>query len=57
MENIEEPVSKIATTEKQKTTVNDPRILKARGGDPNDNDSSKRPTDPVGLSQIGRAHV
>jgi stage V sporulation protein SpoVS len=51
MENIEEPVSKIATTEKQKTNVNDPRILKARGGDPNDLDPNKRPTDPIGLSR------
>jgi stage V sporulation protein SpoVS len=29
----------------------DPRILRVRGGDPNDPDGSRRPTDPVGLSR------
>jgi stage V sporulation protein SpoVS len=29
----------------------DPRVLKVRGGDPNDADESRRPTDPVGLSR------
>jgi len=51
MENIEDPVSTVITNDKQKTLVNDPRILRARGGDPNDPDASKRPTDPVGLSR------
>lgn len=51
MENLEEPVSIIATIDKPKANVNDPRILRARGGDPNDFDLKKRPTDPVGLSR------
>jgi len=51
MENIEDPVSTVITNDKQKTLVNDKRILRARGGDPNDPDASKRPTDPVGLSR------
>jgi hypothetical protein len=50
MELIEEPVNKIANNEKKSKTF-DPRILKARGGDANDPDESKRPTDPVGLSR------
>ena len=41
MDLTEEPVNKIS----------DPRILKARGGDPNDPDDSRRPTDPIGLSR------
>jgi hypothetical protein len=50
MELIEEPVNKIANNEKKSKSI-DPRILKARGGDPNDPDESKRPTDPIGLSR------
>jgi hypothetical protein len=38
-------------TNEKKATANDPRILKARGGDFNNPDPSKRPTDPVGLSR------
>ena len=34
-----------------KKMKNDPRILRARGGDLNDPDLNKRPTDPVGLSR------
>ena len=37
--------------EESKKKVNDPRILRARGGDINDPDISRRPTDPVGLSR------
>jgi len=51
MEKIEDPVSTVITNDKQKTLANDPRILRARGGDPNDPDASRRPTDPVGLSR------
>ena len=36
---------------KKEKIVNDPRVLKAKGGDPNDPDGSRRPTDPVGLSR------
>ena len=50
MELIEEPVNKIVNNEKKSKSI-DPRILKARGGDPNDPDESKRPTDPIGLSR------
>jgi stage V sporulation protein SpoVS len=51
MDKIEEPVSTIATNDKSKNNVNDPRILKARGGDLHAEDPTKRPTDPVGLSR------
>ena len=51
MDKIEEPVSTIATNDKPKNNTNDPRILKARGGDPHNEDPLKRPTDPVGLSR------
>ena len=51
MDNLEEPVSTIATKDKPKNNTNDPRILKARGGDPNAEDPLRRPTDPVGLSR------
>jgi stage V sporulation protein SpoVS len=51
MENIEEPVNKIVTNDTKKILQNDPRILKARGGDMNNEDPSRRPTDPVGLSR------
>lgn len=50
MDAIEEPVNTIANNEKKTKSI-DPRILRARGGDPNDPDESKRPTDPVGLSR------
>ena len=36
---------------KKEKPMNDPRVLKARGGDPNDPDPNKRPTDPIGLSR------
>ena len=48
MENIEDPVSTIITNDKQKNLTNDPRILRARGGDPNDPDT----TSPVFKSPI-----
>lgn len=50
MDLIEEPVNTIANNEKKSKSI-DPRILRARGGDPNDPDESKRPTDPIGLSR------
>lgn len=43
---LEEP-----STVETKKIKQDPRILKARGGDPNDPDNNRRPTDPVGLSR------
>lgn len=48
IENLEEPAT--INNDKPKVKI-DPRILKARGGDPNDADEKKRPTDPVGLSR------
>ena len=42
MDKIEEPVSTIATNDKPKNNTNDPRILKARGGDPNAEDPTRR---------------
>lgn len=48
IENLEEPTT--INSEKAKIKQ-DPRILKARGGDPNDVNENKRPTDPVGLSR------
>lgn len=50
IENLDEP-SIIAEKETKVKVKNDPRILRARGGDPNDADENKRPTDPVGLSR------
>ena len=48
IDKLEEP----STINDNKSKVKqDPRILKARGGDPNDPDAHKRPTDPVGLSR------
>ena len=44
------------TKNDSKKVKSDPRILRARGGDPNDPDENKRPTDPVGLSRSIR-HV
>ena len=49
MELNEEPVNVISPDKLKK--YQDPRTLKARGGDPNDPDESKRPTDPIGLSR------
>lgn len=46
---IEEP--SIIKDETKTKPKQDPRILKARGGDPNNPDETKRPTDPVGLSR------
>lgn len=48
IENLDEPTT--INSEKAKIKQ-DPRILKARGGDPNDVNENKRPTDPVGLSR------
>lgn len=48
IENLEEPAT--INNDKPKVKI-DPRILKARGGDPNDPDEKRRPTDPVGLSR------
>jgi hypothetical protein len=50
IENLDEP-SIVAEKEPKARVKNDPRILKARGGDPNDPDENRRPTDPVGLSR------
>jgi hypothetical protein len=50
IENLDEP-SIVVEKEPKARVKNDPRILKARGGDPNDPDLNKRPTDPVGLSR------
>ncbi len=50
IENLDEP-SIVAEKEPKVKVKNDPRILKARGGDPNDADENRRPTDPVGLSR------
>ena len=51
MEIIEEPVNTIETNTNKKARMTDPRTLKVRGGDPNDVDESRRPTDPIGLSR------
>ena len=48
IDNFDEQVGNNNTSKKMK---NDPRILRARGGDPNDPDINRRPTDPVGLSR------
>jgi hypothetical protein len=50
IENLDEP-SIVAEKEPKVRVKNDPRILRARGGDPNDVDENRRPTDPVGLSR------
>jgi len=50
IENLDEP-SIVAENEPKVRVKNDPRILRARGGDPNDVDENRRPTDPVGLSR------
>jgi hypothetical protein len=45
----EEPVNVISPDKLKK--YQDPRTLKARGGDHNDPDETRRPTDPIGLSR------
>ena len=49
IDKLEEPLT--IDNDKKLKTKQDPRILKARGGDPNDPDANRRPTDPVGLSR------
>lgn len=49
MELNDEPVC-VANVDKHKK-MSDPRTLKAKGGDANDPDETRRPTDPVGLSR------
>jgi hypothetical protein len=49
IDNLEEP--SIINNDIKTKVKQDPRILKARGGDPNDPNENKRPTDPVGLSR------
>jgi hypothetical protein len=49
MELNDEPVS-VVNVDKHKK-MSDPRTLKAKGGDVNDPDETRRPTDPVGLSR------
>lgn len=49
IDNLDEPLT--IDNDKKIKNKQDPRILKARGGDPNDDDPSRRPTDPVGLSR------
>lgn len=49
IDKLDEPLT--IDNEKTSKTKQDPRILRARGGDPNDEDPNKRPTDPVGLSR------
>ena len=49
MDINEEPVNVISPDKLKK--YQGPRTLKARGGDPNDPDESRRPTDPIGLSR------
>ena len=46
-----EDFSEVEDTEVKKVGFNDTRTLRARGGDLNDPDPRKRPTDPVGLSR------
>ena len=46
-----EDFSKVEDAEVKKVGFNDARTLRARGGDANDPDPRKRPTDPVGLSR------
>ena len=46
-----EDFSKVEDAEVKKVGFNDARTLRARGGDSNDPDPHKRPTDPVGLSR------
>lgn len=48
IEKLDEPTTIIEQKSKVKQ---DPRILKARGGNLNDSYPNKRPTDPVGLSR------
>lgn len=46
-----EDFSEVNEAEIKKIGFNDARTLRARGGDVNDADPAKRPTDPVGLSR------
>jgi hypothetical protein len=46
-----EDFSEVNEAEVKKIGFNDARTLRARGGDSNDPDPAKRPTDPVGLSR------
>ena len=46
-----EDFSEVEDAEVKKVGFNDARTLRARGGDSNDPDPHKRPTDPVGLSR------
>ena len=46
-----EDFTEVEDTEVKKVGFNDARTLRARGGDLNDPDPRKRPTDPVGLSR------
>ena len=44
-------MSNVMEDNETKSSFNDERTLRARGGDPNDPDPKRRPTDPVGLSR------
>ena len=44
-------MSNVVEENESKSNFNDERTLRARGGDPNDPDPNRRPTDPVGLSR------
>jgi len=44
-------MSDVIDDNEKKSNFNDERTLRARGGDPNDPDPNRRPTDPVGLSR------
>lgn len=44
-------MSDVIENNEKKSNFNDERTLRARGGDPNDPDPNRRPTDPVGLSR------
>ena len=44
-------MSNVTEENESKSNFNDERTLRARGGDPNDPDPKRRPTDPVGLSR------
>ena len=44
-------MSDVIENNEKKSNFNDERTLRARGGDPNDPDPNRRPTDPVGVSR------
>ena len=48
---MEELTNIVNESETEKIGFNDKRTLRARGGDNNDIDPNRRPTDPVGLSR------